>query len=196
MMKGMLTLALLFAGLVIADAQRQETLFGGGGFRFSGIWGAFTNTYSFFDDDRGYHAGGNIGLEFGRSIYLGYAWNKLQDDIQLPLGNTSFRLRQNNFILSIMPNSYALVHPVISFQTGGGRVNLSDGQSDRVFIFQPSAGMEINIFTWFHLGIEGGYRFITNSDLPGVSQQDLSSPFAQLNLRFGVSWGGGGRYCR
>ena len=191
--KGMLTVLTVFTVLATLTAQRQETLFGGGGFRFSGIWGAFTNTYSFFDEDRGYHAGGNIGLEFGRSVYLGYAWNKLQDDIQLPLGNTSFRLRQNNFILSIMPNSYALVHPVITFQTGGGRVTLSDGQSDRVFIFQPSAGMELNIFSWFHLGIEGGYRFVTDNDLPNVDQQALSSPFAQLSLRFGISWGG---YCR
>lgn len=193
MKKGMLTALAVFIVFAALTAQRQETLFGGGGFRFSGIWGAFTNTYSFFEEDRGYHAGGNIGLEFGRSVYLGYAWNKLQDDIQLPLGNTSFRLRQNNFILSIMPNSYALVHPVITFQTGGGRVTLSDGQSDRVFIFQPSAGMEINIFTWFHLGIEGGYRFVTDNDLPNLDQQAFSSPFAQLSLRFGISWGG---YCR
>ena len=183
-----LTFALFFFSTAVF-AQRQETLFGHNGFRFSGIWGSFTNNYSFYQDDRGYHTGGNIGLEFGRTVFLGYAWTKLADDIFLPQGNTSFRLRQNNFLLSIMPNSYQLIHPMISFQTGSGKITLSDGQTDRAFVFQPSAGFELNIFKWFHLGIEGGYRFITNTSLNGVDNKDLSAPFAQLNLRFGVSWG-------
>ena len=88
-----------------------------------------------------------------------------------------------------MPNSYQLIHPMISFQTGSGKITLSDGQTDRAFVFQPSAGFELNIFKWFHLGIEGGYRFITNTSLNGVDNKDLSAPFAQLNLRFGVSRG-------
>lgn len=180
------TMLLVFGTL---KAQRQETIFGRDGLHFSGIWGSFTNNYSFYDEDRGYHSGGNIGLEFGRVIFLGYAWGKLQDDIALPDGNTTFRLRQKNVLLSVMPNAHQVIHPVISFQTGSGRVTLSDGDDDRVFIFQPSAGMELNVFKWFHVGVEGGYRFVTDSNLPQVSKEDLSAPFAQLNLRFGISWG-------
>lgn len=170
-------------------AQQQETIFGRHGFHFSGIWGAFTNHYSFFEDARGYHTGGNIGLEFGRTVFLGYAWSKLKDQIQVSGANTSFQLRQNNFLLSITPNARQVVHPMLSFQTGGGRVTLSDGESDRVYIFQPSAGIEINVFSWFHLGLQGGYRFFTEVDLPQIDRQDLSSPFAQVDLRFGISWG-------
>ena len=171
------------------SAQGQETLFGRNGLHFSGIWGAFTNNYSFYDEDRGYHSGGNIGLEFGRTIFLGYAWGKLQDDISLPDGSTTFQLRQKNVVLSVMPNAHQVIHPVITFQTGSGRVTLSDGDDDRVFILQPSAGMELNVFKWFHAGLEGGYRFVTESDLAQVAKEDLSSPFLQLNLRFGISWG-------
>ena len=179
----------LLAISISAGAQYQETLFGRNGFRFSGIWGAFTNNYSFYDGDSGYHPGGNIGLEFGRTVFMGYAWSSLRDDIPLPVGNASFRLRQNSFILSIMPNANQLFHPVISFQAGKGKINLSDGQNDRAFVFQPSAGFELNVFKWFHLGFEGGYRFIADTKLAGVDNQDLSSPFAQLSLRFGISWG-------
>jgi len=184
-----LVIIVLIALCTSASAQRQETLFGRNGFHFSGIWGAFTNNYAFFEEDRGYTTGGNIGLEFGRSVFLGYAWSKLKDQIQVSGANTSFQLRQNNFILSIMPNARRVVHPILNFQTGGGQVTLSDGDSDRVYIFQPSAGIEINVFTWFHLGLQGGYRFLTDVDLPRIDRQDLSAPFAQLDLRFGISWG-------
>jgi hypothetical protein len=182
----------IFAMLAISSTltgQRQETVFGRDGLHFSGIWGAFTNTYSFYDEDRGYHSGGTVGLEFGRTIFLGYAWGKLRDDIALPGGTSSFRLRQKNVVLSVMPNAYQVIHPVLSFQAGSGRVTLSDGEDDRVFILQPSAGMELNVFKWFHVGVEGGYRFVTENDLDQVTKEELSAPFAQLNLRFGISWG-------
>jgi len=190
MKRSTLVIVALFFFALAAQGQRQETLFGGSGFHFSGIWGAFTNNYSFYGDSKnGYHSGGNIGLEFGRAIFVGYAWSSLRDDIPLENIPGSFRLRQNNFIVSIIPQSYQVIHPTITFQTGGGRVSVNDGPSDRIYVFQPSAGVEINIFKWFHLGLEGGYRIVTGSDLPGIRNDELSSPFGQLNLRFGCSWG-------
>lgn len=184
----LLTLVLFFLTTVLT-AQRQETLFGDRGLHFSGIWGAATYSYNFFDADQAYQPGGNIGLEFGRTLFLGYAWSRFRNDIALPQGNTAFSLKQRSFLLSIAPASYQVLHPVLSVQTGGGRVTLSDGTSDRVFILQPSAGVEVNVFKWFHLGAEGGYRFVSENDLPGISREDLSSFYAQINLRFGVSWG-------
>lgn len=182
-------IALLFFGLTAMQAQRQETLFGESGFHFSGIWGSFTNNYTFFENDQAYQPGGTIGLEFGRAVFLGYAWSKQTDIINLGAGKTDFRLQQRNFIISIAPMSYQVLHPVISFQTGSGRLSLADGSSERVYVLQPSGGVELNIFKWFHLGAEAGYRFVTDTDLPGIERRDVSAFYGQLNLRFGISWG-------
>ncbi len=170
-------------------AQRQETVFGHNGFRISGIWGSVVNNYSFYEEERVFHSGGNIGFEFSRSVFLGYAWNKTRQDIPTEDGFSSYRLKQRNAVISIMPASYQALHPVLTFQGGPGKVKLDDGSSEKVLVLQPSAGVELNVFSFFRVGVEGGYRFVTDGGIPGVSRKELSAPFAQLNLRFGISWG-------
>ena len=170
-------------------AQRPETVFGNG-LGMSGIWGAATHQYVFFEGFQGYQRGGNIGVEFGRTIFIGYAWSKLKEDIGFVGLPATFRLKQNNLLVTLIPQSYQVIHPTISFQTGGARLEFADGATDRLFVFQPSAGLEINIFRWFHLGVEGGYRFISDVDMAGLTNENLSTPFGQINLRFGAWWGG------
>ena len=83
-----------------------------------------------------------------------------------------------------------MIHPRFTFIAGRGRVWTSDkDNSGRMFVFQPSAGFEFNVFQWFRLGFEGGYRFVGNSDRFNVTSGDLSTPFAQIEMRFGLSWG-------
>jgi hypothetical protein len=64
-----------------------------------------------------------------------------------------------------------------------------NNEVDRIFAVQPTAGIEINVFRWFHVGLEGGYRFISDSNVEGLTDSDLSGPFGQATLRFGWSWG-------
>jgi hypothetical protein len=71
---------------------------------------------------------------------------------------------------------------------GRGTARLGD-VNDRVYVVQPSAGIEINVFRWFRLGLEGGYRFVSDSNIPELSNQQLSGAFGQASLRFGFSWG-------
>ncbi len=179
-------LMLLATGLL---AQRQEAIFGHNGFGLSGIWGSVTKNYTFYEGERVFHNGGNIGFEFGRTVFLGYAWNKTKQDIPVEGSVESYRLKQRNAVISIYPASYQALHPTLTFQGGPGRVELDDGTSDRVFVLQPSAGVELNVFSFFRLGIEGGYRFVTNPEIPLIGRKELSAPFAQVNLRFGISWG-------
>lgn len=179
-------LCLAFAGTL--SAQRDETLFGKNGFDLSGAWGSAIYNYSFFDKDYVYTRGGNIGLEFGNDFFLGYGWSDFREDANVQ-NLPSFKLKYNGFILGIAPYSQKAIHPRITLLTGGGRVKLGDGESDRVLVFQPSAGLEINVFRWFRFGAEGGYRLIANENLAGLDASDISSPFVQLDLRFGFSWG-------
>jgi hypothetical protein len=74
---------------------------------------------------------------------------------------------------------------------GGGRIDFDDRNltRDRVFVLQPAVGLEVNVFRWLRLGAEGGYRLVTDVNVGGLESADVSKPFAQLQLRFGYSWG-------
>ena len=165
----------------------QETLFNSNGLGLSGAWGTATYNYSFLEDDYVYGRGGSFGLEFGNTLYVGYAWTRFRDEAELR-NAPDFRLKYNGLLLGVTPNSYKVVHPRLNALVGGGKIFLRDGNFDRVFVLQPSAGLEINVFKWFRLGLEGGYRFITNDNTPGLTSENISSPFAQIDLRFGFSW--------
>lgn len=179
-------LCLVFVGTL--SAQREETLFGRNGFELSGAWGAATYDWSFFDDDYVYTRGGYGGLEFGDNFFLGYGWFRFREDAKLNEFE-AFDMKYNGVMFGIIPNARKAVHPRITMLVGGGKVRPESGGSDRVFVFQPSAGLEINIFQWFRVGAEGGYRIVANENLPGLKSSDLSTPFAQVDLRFGFSWG-------
>ena len=74
------------------------------------------------------------------------------------------------------------------------RIKLEGGEYDKIFVVQPAAGVEINIFRWFHLGLQGGYRFVTDSSIAGLSDKQLSGAFGQATLKFGWSWGRSNQY--
>jgi hypothetical protein len=98
--------------------------------------------------------------------------------------------RYHGPVIGIAPNSIKMIHPRFTFITGSGKVwNDENDLTDRMFVFQPSAGFEFNVFQWFRLGFEGGYRFVGSSDLLNLASGDLSAPFAQVEMRFGLSWG-------
>lgn len=72
---------------------------------------------------------------------------------------------------------------------GGGKIRIPHEYSDRVLVLQPSAGLEINLLRWFRLGLDGGYRFVTDTDLLEIRDTDVSAFFGELTLKFGWSWG-------
>lgn len=185
------TLFLLLALSPCFSLSAQETVFGRSGLGLSGIWGGFSYNFSYFnaDSDVSYLRGGYGGLEFGRTVFVGYAGYRLRDQVELDDISQTFGMRYGGLMVDVHPGSHRVVHPRFGLIVGGGNVDFSDGDDDRVFVLQPSLGLELNIFKWFRLGVQGGYRYVSGEDTPGVSSSDLSSPYAQLDLRFGISWG-------
>lgn len=185
----LLTIAAFLCLAITSNAQRTETVFGRGGLQFSGVWGAWSYNYSSYNDDFVYVRGGYGGLEFNRTVLIGYAGYSFRDEAEVDDFNQTFDLNYNGLYLAVYPNSRKVVHPRFAVIIGGGETRFEDGRDDNVFIVQPSAGLEVNVTKWFKLGLEGGYRFVTNNDIPEVEDGDLSAPFGQLNLKFGFSWG-------
>lgn len=187
---------LLLAGVLIAistmlNAQREETLFGRSGLRLTGAWGGWDFSLSKFDEDFGAFTGGYGGLEFNKSVLLGYGKYRLINDVEWEdeFDNDRITLDYSGFIVGVTPYASKRVHPSILVLAGQGNASLNDGVNDRIFTVQPALGIEMNVFRWFHLGVHGGYRFIMDTELAGMSDQDLSTPFGEIKLKFGYSWG-------
>lgn len=184
-----LALAILFAALP-AFSQREETVLGERGWGLSGIWGGYSHQYTSYDKTDGFNRGGFFGFEFGKSLYIGWTHYSLRDDIVLDQNDNQrfdFRFSGGRIGYAFLP--YKAVHPLLNVELGRGRAKLAGEGNDDMFIIQPSAGVEINVFRWFRIGMEGGYRFARNVDYASLSDSDLSGPFAQASLKFGFSWG-------
>ena len=183
--------ALLTLFSTLAFSQKEETVLGRRGFGFSGIWGGSNHQITRFGNTNSYMNGGFFGLEFGKSLLVGFNHYNLDENVDWnQLTNQPFKMNFDGLTLGYGFSNYKAIHPEIRLDLAPGRVELvNDKIRDRVFVVQPAAGVEINIFRWFHLGLSGGYRFVTDSSLPGLNDKDLSGAFGQATLKFGWSWG-------
>jgi hypothetical protein len=191
-------LALLLTASFSVFGQREETLFGSHGWGFSGIWGGVSWDYTSYNKHDGYNQRGYFGFEFGRALNVGWSHFRLIDDVPFNQGGEFQRLDFNfngGFLgYSFMP--YKAIHPMLNLEMGQGRVAIYTPLTttrDNTFTVQPSAGVEINVFQWFRLGLEGGYRFVSDVEYAGLTNQNLSAPFGRATLKFGFSWG---RFCK
>ena len=170
-------------------AQKEQTLFGKSGLGLSGVWGGWTNTVTNFGDDYGYFAGGYGGLEFGRSILVGWGGARLVNDVQLGETNPSnLDMRYNGLMLGYSYASHRAIHPRFMTMIGTGRVDFAEQEQDKIFVLRPSIGIELNVFRWFHLGLDAGYRFVSDTDVNQLRDEDLSAFFGEVKLSFGISW--------
>jgi hypothetical protein len=194
----MRTYQFVFALLAVAFmsntalAQKEETILGSRGLRFSGIWGGPKTQITKFGTSNSYMNGGVLGLEFGNALYIGYGTNTLTSDVKWN-DNTQtgdFKYQWSGPVVGYSFNSFKRAHPTLSVQAGQGNVWFNENTKDKIFVVQPTVGVELNVFRWFHVGLDGGYRFTSNTDpsISGLTDSQLSGAFGQLSLRFGYSW--------
>ena len=187
-------LLLLICGMLLwslnVEAQHAETLFGNRGLHFSGIWGGTSTSITKFEDDYAVYSGGYGGLEFGRSLFVGWGKFKIVNDVDLTtLTNHRFDMEYSGLMLGYAFRSHKIVHPTLMVLGGKGKINLDNEGEDKIFVIQPTLGVELNVLIWFRIGLEGGYRIVTDTDLNGISDTDLSAPFGEVKFKFGISWG-------
>jgi hypothetical protein len=58
-------------------------------------------------------------------------------------------------------------------------------QDDAFFVFEPSVGVELRVAPVVRLGLGAGYRFVGDSDLPGVEDSDLRGFTGTASIRIG-----------
>lgn len=185
-----LVFALLLTSAVAFGQQKEETILGDRGWGFSGIWGGVSWDYTPYNGVETYNRRGFFGFEFGRSLHLGWSHFRMIDDIALVPGEPArLDFNYNGGFIGYAFLPYKAIHPMLNLELGQGRVQHSIEGRDKTFTIQPSAGVEINVFRWFRVGLEGGYRFVRNVDYLSLTDQDLSGPFGRATIKFGFSWG-------
>ncbi|MBI1224601.1 MAG: hypothetical protein GC192_05140 [Bacteroidetes bacterium] len=185
-------LAPVFATLLFTSAlfaQKDETLIGKTGLKLTGLWGGSQFGLVGFDGENNGMFGGVFGLEFNKSLLLGYSGSSSSESTTYNGNLRKYDISYGGFLMSYGHQTHKVIHPRVNFLIGSGTIKVKDKPDDYIFVIQPSAGVEINLFRWFRLGLEGGYRFVSNTDIPKPNEGDASAPFGQLALRFGWSWG-------
>jgi len=178
-----LTLILSFLSTHFLHAQ-EETVFGDGKVRMTGLWGGAYNAYSSYENDFHYNGGGFFTFEINNKFLLG--WTGYGTDLTLTDGRQA-KIDGSDFLIGYSANSHQVLHPIFYLQAGGGKLKVTDEIEDRVFIMQPNLGLELNVLQWFRIGVEAGYRFVSNVGVPNLDANDLSSPVLGLRLKFGFS---------
>ena len=180
------TFFVLLAGLV---AQKDDTLFGESGLRLTGVWGGPMYGMALYPSESPALRGSQIGLEFNRMLTLGVKTERMTRGIALDEAIPErFKMKQKGFFLAFSPLSNRVVHPRVAFSMASGEVK-SETIKDDIFVVQPRAGLEVNVFKWCRLGLEGGYNFVSRSDIAGIEDEEFSTFFVDFQLRFGFSWG-------
>ncbi len=181
-------MTLLLLGCSLLFGQVDETLFGKQGLRLTGAWFIADKGASFFNDNVGLSTGGGLALEFNKNILVGFGgWQTAES---VPFGNFSkFNMEHNGLMVGFLPNAHRVFHPKLGFFVGTGNVQVVGGPKDNLFIVKPMAGGVVNLFRWFKLSLEGGYAFVSGSDITNLRDGDLSALSVEMKLRFGWSWG-------
>lgn len=187
-----LTLIALLIGTLAATtfAQKEETLFGRSGLRLTGVWGASTTNLTFFDDDFVVLTGGYGGLEFGKNIFVGWGGYRTTSDFNIgsDIQNRDLNISYNGAMIGYSPRARKAIHPKFTLLAGGGSLRVRGGDSDAIIVVEPAIGVELNVFRWFRFGLDGGYRFVTNTDQL-ITDSAVSAPYGQMTFKFGLSWG-------
>ncbi|MEL7120258.1 MAG: hypothetical protein AAFO07_12480 [Bacteroidota bacterium] len=182
---------LLFACCAFSLSAQHESLFGRT--RLVGAFGAPIV-------EIGYKNSMNTGVGFGGALvfsdfFLGAygiangdfdGWLEDDDLDKLDLGH-------GGLWLGFTPARHRLVHLYTSARVGWGAVDidLRDGgvrysELDKVFVFTPEAGLELNIFRWLRVAGTFSYRMVSGLEENSVlSNDDLTGAMTNITVRIG-----------
>lgn len=184
--------------LIIANAlgQDDETLFNRFNFRLTGAWGGTIAGISKVGDNSSPTAGGYGVLEFDKQFLVGWGGFRINDNVEFDGIDFDYDLDYNGLIIGYSPQAFRAVHPHVMALIGSGDMQLIRREDDirvrdRTPVLQLGGGAELNVFQWFRISANGGYRFLLDADgLPtSIAPGDVSGLYGELNFKFGWSWG-------
>ena len=172
-----------------ASAQGDETIADKFRLDLSGAWGGWNLQTTNIGGNSTAVNGGFGGLEFNKTIFIGWTAYSVSDNIIAPTDNIiPYTFSYNGPLLAYTPKARSVVHPKISMQFGFGKYEIENIR-DRFLVLQPGIGGEVNVLRWFRVGANAGYRYSLNSDFASDDFRNTDGFFLEGTLKFGFSWG-------
>lgn len=145
---------------------------------------------------RGARGGWILNLRPRHAISLGLSSYDLENDVPVAIpsdddGPTTAHLQLDidGFELEYVYRSRRLLHLAVPVLIGGGEVSYDlteeEQPEDQFFAINPAVLAEINVATWFRVGVGGSYRWISGVDLSGVTDSDIAGFSGTVHLKFG-----------
>lgn len=190
MKKYWFSLCICIFTFTIAIAQKDETLFNQLNFSLTGAWGGTVVGASQIGDDFVPSTGGYGLLEFNKTLLIGWGGFDINNQVTIGAENYRYDLDYNGLMIGYAPKAFKVVHPHVMGLVGSGQTHIDDIR-DNTPVIQLGGGLELNIFQWFRINANGGYRFLLDVDnVPaGVANSDLSGLYGEVKFKFGWSWG-------
>jgi len=188
--------------ILISTSQlfsQEETLIGNGEVSHGGFGGPVIK-FTQVKGEPGVLVGGRGGWIINHSFVIGGGGYGLVNKIEA--NNDFLGLRPYlNFgyggvELEYIIQSDKLLHFTVCTLIGGGAVSYRehlwddswdewDSPNDAFFVFEPSAGVELNIISFFRVNAGVSYRFISGAEFDDLKNKDLAGVSAFLTLKFG-----------
>ena len=191
------------------NSEKMETLFGNGDVSWGG-YGCPEVKFTPFNSQAGLLVGGRGGVIINHSFLLGLAGygivtsHKLDDyKVYNPYyGDSSAYLRMGygGLHLGVILEPNQLVHITTGMLIGAGWAgytrsysfydndnnhNYKVYESTPFFVFEPSAGVELNVASFFRIELNASYRIVSGADLPVTNNTDLSGFSGGIAFKFG-----------
>lgn len=179
-----------------SDPPQDEVLIGG--IQHNGGYGAPTVALTSFKGDPVVLVGGQGGWIINRRFVIGGGGRGIATRYGTTLNGrrVDFEMGYGGILFEYIGAPSRLLHYGGELLIGGGdaryfeeSTGTSDGDdsiaSTSIFASELGGRLELNVTTFFRVGLSGGYRLIVGSDLQGLSDTDLGGPYGQLSFRFG-----------
>lgn len=190
-------IAILFA--VVTLQAEDQMLFGGkithGGF------GAPVAKYTKIKDQNAILVGARGGWIVNHALILGLGgYGLVNENIDKKLispGHSRYlTMGYGGFEIEYIILPHQLFHPTMGVMVGGGTINyidkyyydedeVDDDDFDGFFVFEPSAGVELNVIPLFRADFGVSYRVVSGIEYYGLKDSDISGMAAYMTLKFG-----------
>lgn len=142
--------------------------------------------------------GGHGGWVINHRLVLGGAGYGLINDVKVaasaPEPDLPLQFGWGGLFVQYIFRPDPIVHGTAHLTLGGGGASFEDpgffedleDSGDAFFAAESGAGLEINVSDSVRLAIDGGFRFVSGVDLPGLDDIDLMGPSLSLGVKIGT----------
>lgn len=181
------------------DSEAQTLL--GNGLWSSGGYGGPWFQYTTVNGQSAMMTGGFGGWFANERFTLGGGGLRLTTAIPVAeadrLDNTNdmrYSMNYGGLYLGYTMYSDRLIHPEVTLMLGSGQVSQRNDLGERfgasnIMVAAPGLQADINVASFFRVGLGANYRLITGANTPGVTNRSLGGPSGYLTLKFGYFGG-------